>query len=128
METEIMTPEAQRKAIMKVCGWRVERRATISELECPFVLFDPRGFDVSYAFSEDTFLRGSIPNYPESLSAMHEAEKVLTDEQWAFWKLELSTLVGANVESGHKRIRLMFHATASQRAEAFLRTLNLWTE
>ena len=59
------------------------------------------------------------------LNAMHEAGKVLTDEQYLYQFLPYlgaipiydSTLVNRQIVS----------ATAAQRAEAFLRTLNLWT-
>lgn len=53
------------------------------------------------------------------LNAMHEAEKVLTKRadrvEYTGW---LNTLVG------HK---FSWEATAAQRAEAFLKCLNLWT-
>lgn len=49
------------------------------------------------------------PDYLNDLNAMREAEKVLTDEQ---------------LEEYFTRIHKNF--SASQRAEAFLRTFNLW--
>lgn len=59
-----------------------------------------------------------------SLDAMHEAEKVLTHAQlWEYHHRlhELKDMAGNN----HWRT---FHATAAQRAEAFLLTLNLWKD
>jgi hypothetical protein len=60
-----------------------------------------------------------IPDYLTDLNAMHEAEKVLTTadlresyENFMFWD-----------EKGKYPL---WGATATQRAEAFLRTLNLW--
>lgn len=55
------------------------------------------------------------PNYFRSLDEMHEAEKVLTGEQaWEYVQLLAPT-------GG-------WCATATQRTEAFLKCLNLWTE
>jgi hypothetical protein len=71
-------------------------------------------------YSED--LRKWVPcvgNSPLSdLNAMHEAEKVLTNEQWVAYGKELSRL----------KVFPMVHATAKQRAEAFLKTLGKWEE
>jgi hypothetical protein len=65
---------------------------------------------------------------------MHEAEKVLTDEQFFDWSKDKHTDMSYNghlfrivdrATPGSRPCR--YHsATAAQRAEAFLRTLNLW--
>lgn len=65
------------------------------------------------------YLRG-LPDYLNDLNAMHEAEKVLLDRQdWS----------GCDYEQALKDMTSSWcwHATAAQRAEAFLKTLNLWT-
>jgi hypothetical protein len=62
--------------------------------------------------------RFEIPNYPEDLNAMHEAEKVLDFNQLKDMEDSVNFQFGV----------FPFHATAAQRAEAFLRTLNLWEE
>lgn len=71
----------------------------------------------------------AIPNYPEDLNAMHEAEKVLTDEQDLEYSEFLALVVkarwGANNSCDMQRLR---SATAAQRADAFCETLNLWEE
>ena len=54
----------------------------------------------------------NMPDYLNDLNAMHEAEKVLNDHQWDDYICQLGHAMGA---------------TAAQRAEAFLKTLNLWT-
>ncbi len=65
-----------------------------------------------------------LPDYLSDLNAMHEAEKMLTPEQMASYAnwLDVNSLhiMGAPISFDS------LHATASQRAEAFLRTLNLW--
>ena len=57
-------------------------------------------------------------DFCNDLNAMHEAEKVLNKEQWVAYGRELSRL----------NVFPMVHATAKQRAEAFLRTLGKWEE
>jgi len=59
-----------------------------------------------------------LPDYLNDLNAMHEAEKVLTDKQWEEY--------GDYLEKMINPVKGCLHATAAQRAEAFLRTLNLW--
>jgi hypothetical protein len=64
-------------------------------------------------------------NYCTDLNAMHEAEKVLAPKKWnnfsENWWNYYHHLLDGDV---HKTI----HATARQRAEAFLRTLGKWEE
>jgi hypothetical protein len=62
-------------------------------------------------------------NYCTDLNAMHEAEKVLTDEQCVFIRLHLRERL-----ENHPASRYVWNATARQRAEAFLRTLGKWEE
>ena len=62
----------------------------------------------------------NLPNYPSDLNAMHEAEKILNTNQAADYCELLRPII-----CGCWRL---VHATAAQRAEAFLRTLKLWTD
>lgn len=58
--------------------------------------------------------RGMLPDYLNDLNAMHEAEKTLTVEQWiSYWSFIESQLPKDGSFS-------ILHATARQRAEAFL--------
>jgi hypothetical protein len=58
---------------------------------------------------------------------MHDAEGILTHEQYTQFHKELAWVVSKDeVYSGPRYF--LIHATAAQRAEAFLRTLNLWTD
>ena len=59
------------------------------------------------------------PCYTQDLNAMNQAEKVLTVEQRAEYRRQLVAIVGE---------AWLWHATACVRAEALLRTLNLWQE
>jgi hypothetical protein len=61
------------------------------------------------------------PDYLNDLNTMHEAEKSLDDvtQRGDYWDY-LSSLTHEGFE--------MCHATAAQRAEAFLRTVGKWEE
>ena len=90
-----MTNEQINRAIAEACGWKegVER------------------------FVQNLPLMKAPPDYAHDLNAMHEAENVLTDDDWDLYCTEL----------GHS-LRWCAHATARQRAEAFLRTVGKWEE
>jgi hypothetical protein len=63
----------------------------------------------------------AILNYCNDLNAMHEAENTLTDANMFVMAHHIERLVSAKGQH-------YFHATARQRAEAFLRTLDKWEE
>lgn len=104
-----MNEEKQRIAIAEACGWYE----------------DDNESSVCWTRDELTYCEPieALPDYTQDLNAIHEAEKVLTDDQLFVMSRWLqhstrSTLVGVAVMT----------ATASQRAEAFLKTRNLWTD
>jgi hypothetical protein len=61
------------------------------------------------------------PDWCNDLNAMFEAEKTLTDANMFVMAHHIERLVSAHGQH-------YFHATARQRAEAFLRTLGKWEE
>jgi len=61
------------------------------------------------------------PDYCKDLNAMHEAEKRLLSGYWMRYCECLNCLLG-------KSLYASVHATARQRAEAFLRTLGKWED
>jgi hypothetical protein len=80
-----------------------------------------------------------LPDYLSDLNAMHEAEKVLTFEQQIKYATNLYNIIaelpenqsevgGLDVLEPLEVCSILLHATATQRAEAFLRTLNLWDD
>ena len=69
----------------------------------------------------DSIYRDLIPDYLNDLNAMHEAEKTLTDKAHEEFRLNLYDLIRDDS-------RLIVSSTASQRAEAFLRTIGKWKE
>jgi len=99
-----MNKEKQRIAIAKACGW--------SDCDPDIIQYAARRPDGSW---------GIMPDYLNDLNAMHEAEKSLTVSQWAYYLDNLTDPYSPNWEAAVR-------ATAAQRAEAFLRTLNLWED
>ena len=102
-----MTNEQINKAIAETCGW-IDRPTCTDFLGNPLL----------------------PPDYCNDLNAMHEAEKMLTTKQKQRYATALSDALSdsAPTESCHTVWSDTIHATASQRAEAFLRTLGKWEE
>lgn len=70
-----------------------------------------------------------LPDYCNNLNAMHEAEKVLTEKQWNKYVVVLARTIANQFDPNVKvsvPTNVLIAATAEQRAEALLRTLNLW--
>ena len=117
-----MKTEEQRIAIAEACGWKFSGHPDI-ETQCvgwtlgssPWAL-NPKGDMVS---------RFECPDYLNDLNAMHEAEKVRffgeSDEQLRDSIIYIGWLGKLTNDDP-------WFATAAQRAEAFLRTLNLWKD
>lgn len=101
-----MTPEAQQIAIAEACPGIAQWEPDIGEwlVPCPGgrCSFDPL----------------------HDLNAMHEAEKVLTLEQRVAYIATLLPLTGTVQQD----LWYTAHATAAERAEAFLRTLGKWRD
>lgn len=71
-----------------------------------------------------------VPYYLSDLNAMHEAEKTLKD--WNKYVCMIAKVIVGDTRpkaSGndyHVATSVIIHATAAQRAEAFLRTIGKW--
>jgi len=67
-----------------------------------------------------------FPDYANDLNAMHDAEESLTQEQ----RQSVATWIcDSQAENGYEmRYWDVYHATAAERAEAFLRTIGKWQE
>lgn len=111
-----MKPEQQRIAIAEALGYTHVR--IIKAIE------GPPDIGIGHHPTEPH----SVPDYLNDLNAMHEAEKVLTDEQWPQYRDELRTVVLGGIRLISQWCKADIHATAAQRAEAFGLTLGLWTE
>lgn len=108
-----MTPEKQRIAIAEACGWRYSPYASV-ELKNEAILSWIRPGNADWQPE-------CVPDYLHDLNAMHEAIGCLTDGEYAEYSKLLIRMFGMTRPRYHD-------ATAAQRAEAFLRTLNLWEE
>ena len=108
-----MKTEQQRIAIAEACGWKHYHEDLWVD---PDFSGDPDGFSELQC--------GDLPNYLNDLNAMHEAEKILTRIQRLFYQVSLMKLQKADLVAGRWDL---IHATARQRAEAFLRTIGKWT-
>jgi hypothetical protein len=99
-----MTDEQINAAIAEVCGWR------------DLTIEGGSGF--YKGFDNGAELRPDLPDYVNDLNAMHEAESTLTEDQ--LW------IMARQIERNDEQ--WYFRATARQRAEAFLRTLDKWED
>jgi hypothetical protein len=100
-----MKPEKQRIAIAEACGWTGLKQSM--------------GYETRYRGTpSETTVWVSLPDYLNDLNAMHEAEKTLDYNDLNDMEESVSFHFGVTP----------FHATASQRAEAFLRTIGKWEE
>lgn len=118
-----MTPEAQRIAIAETMGWR---ECVTESLGCHGKFPKEYRGDVMNPFTGED--RAWIPDYLNDLNAMHDAEKVLsiklpsepfTESEKTRYVISLRQMCGG---------KGCVVATASERAEAFLRTIGKWDD
>jgi hypothetical protein len=100
-----MKPEQQKIAIQEACGW----------------LFDHVRNDAMYYLPEKDFHVGDPLH---DLNAMHEAEKTLNFLK----KAEYARMLTSTAWQSEQPTFAPMTATAAQRAESFLRTINKWEE
>ena len=114
-----MSPEKQRIAVAKAIGW-----TNIKIIPLPASNKKHSGeAGVSVCGARHPswgFGSCSVPDYPNDLNAMHEAEKVLTEHQ-------NDSIYPRNLGAWRNPTKAIY-APAAQRSEAFLRTLGLWEE
>ena len=137
-----MNPEQQRIAIAEACGWKARHDAN----KCDGVtIFRCGGCGeighsncygngqgaISFSCSVSPCCNEAAPpDYLHDLNAMHEAEKKLTPDTRLEYLCQLFD-VATRGRSGLYPVDesyLSHHATAAQRAEAFLRTIGKWEE
>ena len=108
-----MNPDEQRIAIAQACGWRIIR-----------------GTKGHPNISGHGLRAREIPDYLNDLNAMHCAEKVLKDGPIGAHnpKSTYREMLYRTLQSRGEDCVNWGCATAAQRAEAFLKTLNLWKE
>lgn len=115
-----MSPEAQRLFIADSLGIKTEA--------CREALVYFKGRD---GYPDAVFQLAKIPDYLNDLNGMFSAEEWINEDSNRGYQYDMAlckvvkAYEGINEPCNHLRL---YHATAAQRAEAFLRTLNLWTD
>jgi len=132
-----MKLEEQRIAIAQACGWLIVNATTVPDRIWPSLnyvtgvdgpaMFPPVGHKTKRGLSTG-FVAMTPPDYLNDLNAMHEAEKILSPLLYVADSDGMRTEVNMYLTwlgriCGHSPIKF---ASASQCAEAFLLTLNLW--
>lgn len=119
-----MTDEQINRAIAEACGWTDVHFSLAATDEFPTqrrVVGMPPGH----------YTHNVVPNYCVDLNAMHGAEELLDYEKSEAFSNAVADIVhAANHEKDYPFpwCFARIHATARQRAEAFLRTLGKWEE
>ena len=105
-----MKPEEQRIAIAEACGYSL----------VGFRVYKKNGTVMGEFIGIHDSLGTCLPDYCNDLNAMHAAEKWLFQNHGDLWSHYITAIerITGSLSS--------IHATAPQRAEALLRTLNLW--
>jgi len=108
-----MTPEAQRIAIAEACGWTCIERIN------RFSYGGLRGVD-------PTGESKIIPSYLTDLNVCHEFEKVLSTSPEYMQQHAFNNYAYLLIEMCKHQCNAV-SATAAQRCEAFLKTIDKWT-
>jgi hypothetical protein len=124
---EEMKTNQQRIAIAEACGWTRCREAVLGSGATER---NPS----PYGYPPGKSYEVSLPDYLHDLNAMHKAENVLSATQEENYVNRLGSILMSAGYEGDERWQKSelsswdstYRATAAQRAEAFLRTLNLW--
>lgn len=123
-----MTEQEQTNAIAEACGWTWETRKHPAPCWHHGDFFTGAPLFYEPRKKEDYYHH--LPDYLSDLNAMHGAEKVLSESERKAYANEIMyrcTTTGEWDYDPMDKFR-MLHLTAEQRAEAFLRTLNLWKD
>lgn len=112
-----MTKQKQRIAIAEACGWTFTKYPDNTIWPT-----NPKGkFGIDTAGNTIEY-----PNYLHDLNAMHEAENIFwevdsTEDLWNVYTMHLNKICKRDSNCS-------IRATATQRAEAFLRTIGKWKD
>lgn len=115
-----MNKDTINRTIAEACGWHYEDDGDYLWLMRPDgsrALGHGRRPKI-HPWMEDAF---ALPRYTNCLNDCHKMEKTLSQSQRDSYEVNLENIVDPNGDS------YWSSATATQRCEAFLRTLNLWT-
>ena len=125
-----MTNKQINAAIAEACGWTCVSAVHASGI-APNTETHPR---LRSSLRKNYVGNEFIPNYCNSLEAMHQAEKCLSEKHMREYIFELHNITDGDMNAQGDfwdRAKLYYPvvcATARERAEAFLRALKLWEE
>lgn len=96
-------------------------------------IFDVIGRGLVYSVkTERGWEERKVPNYLNDLNAMADAEKTMNRGQRSYFRLYLGSMFPKDEDGDttgwEGKFGRAIHATAAQRAECFLRVLDLWKE
>jgi hypothetical protein len=123
-----MKPEEQRIAIAEACGYkwvenvRVRSNSQSGAWCSADGWYNPKTKEISDDMCD-------LPNYLNDLNAMREAENKLSKDHRKQLVYVLLRVVIADLDRYTPEIdkfRVLYFATAAQRAEAFIRTIGKW--
>jgi len=111
-----MTNEQINITIAELCGWTEISHYT-------------QAVDGWYGYEPEDGPHSQVPDYCNDLNAMHEAEKTLIFSERRLFRHWLQKVKSYDLgDDVIIAIDECVHATAKQRAEAFLRTIGKWEE
>lgn len=122
-----MTPDEQRIAIAQACGWK----GISPEYLTGYAPWRPTPYSERVMGDLDSIPLDPLPDYLNDLNACREFTAHMTYDQQVEFAEILHSIVLENPykvwwnPTPHETFQLL-DASAAQRAEAFLRTLNLW--
>lgn len=106
-------------AIAEACGWKHHKKSIVLSGGWPI--------EESWWTNRDG-ISEPLPSYTTDLNAMHEAEKTLNGKGVEYATELKAVMLAAGFGFGPQPEHYLWHATARQRAEAFLRTIGKWKE
>ena len=119
-----MNPEQQRIAIAEACGWR---KGDLRLSWC-----HPDNWSMAKNGSCEVWVsQDKLPDFLHDLNAMHEAVSIFDYDQADQFEDHLCDICKRSNDEKENPAPWRFavvNATASQRAEAFLRTIGKWEE
>lgn len=118
-----MTNRAINKSIAEFLGWK----ELDFHLDGKHILGNRPTFSngkiISYTVDQ------YVPDYCNDLNLMHEVERLLDDDQWLEYMLNLQDVLQRDPNRGKWIVcQDNMHSTAAQRAKAFVRTIGKWKE
>ena len=110
-QVKVMSDEELRIKVAKLCGWKFRKTAWFMRWLWGSILTQR---------SDGKLFCGYFPKYATDLNAMHEAENLIPPTKQATYGGKIADLTG---RFGSNVFFKFAHATARQRAEAFVLTM-----